>query len=464
MVGKIQTRKPMGKRPEKINAFILIWVGQFVSMTGSYMTSFALGIWAWEKTGSAQALALVGVFTYAPLIVMTPLAGMLVDRWNRKWVMMISDLGAVLASMVVFALYTTGNLEIWHIYATTAFASMFQAFQWPAYSAAMTLMVEKEHYSRASGFISMMESGSNIVGPILAGALIGVLGIKGILLIDLATFCFAIVTLLLVVIPQPVFNKARYSLKTFWQDITFGFRFILQRPGLLNLQLIFFGANFMTVFGWAVVNAMVLARTGSNAQVLGFVQSFAAVGGLVGAVFLMIWGGPKKQYLGVLVGWILNGIFGRFLMGISQTSWLWMISAFLLAVFMPTVNGSNQAIWQRKVPPEQQGRVFAVRRFIAQITIPVSLGLSGWLADHVFEPGFATAEAWGSKTLGWLVGTGPGAGLSLMIAISGIMVALVGLVGLLSPSIRNVERDLPDFESGDIEGESVESEIHTPAG
>ncbi|MBG0784163.1 MAG: MFS transporter [Anaerolineaceae bacterium] len=464
MVGKIQTRKPMGKRPEKINAFILIWVGQFVSMTGSYMTSFALGIWAWEKTGSAQALALVGVFTYAPLIVMTPLAGMLVDRWNRKWVMMISDLGAVLASMVVFALYTTGNLEIWHIYATTAFASMFQAFQWPAYSAAMTLMVEKEHYSRASGFISMMESGSNIVGPILAGALIGVLGIKGILLIDLATFCFAIVTLLLVVIPQPVFNKARYSLKTFWQDITFGFRFILQRPGLLNLQLIFFGANFMTVFGWAVVNAMVLARTGSNAQVLGFVQSFAAVGGLVGAVFLMIWGGPKKQYLGVLVGWILNGIFGRFLMGISQTPWLWMISAFLLAVFMPTVNGSNQAIWQRKVPPEQQGRVFAVRRFIAQITIPVSLGLSGWLADHVFEPGFATAEAWGSKTLGWLVGTGPGAGLSLMIAISGIMVALVGLVGLLSPSIRNVERDLPDFESGDIEGESVESEIHTPAG
>jgi MFS family permease len=454
----------MGKRPEKINAFILIWVGQFVSMTGSYMTSFALGIWAWEKTGSAQALALVGVFTYAPLIVMTPLAGMLVDRWNRKWVMMISDLGAVLASMVVFALYTTGNLEIWHIYATTAFASMFQAFQWPAYSAAMTLMVEKEHYSRASGFISMMESGSNIVGPILAGALIGVLGIKGILLIDLATFCFAIVTLLLVVIPQPVFNKARYSLKTFWQDITFGFRFILQRPGLLNLQLIFFGANFMTVFGWAVVNAMVLARTGSNAQVLGFVQSFAAVGGLVGAVFLMIWGGPKKQYLGVLVGWILNGIFGRFLMGISQTPWLWMISAFLLAVFMPTVNGSNQAIWQRKVPPEQQGRVFAVRRFIAQITIPVSLGLSGWLADHVFEPGFATAEAWGSKTLGWLVGTGPGAGLSLMIAISGIMVALVGLVGLLSPSIRNVERDLPDFESGDIEGESVESEIHTPAG
>ncbi len=464
MAGTTNFRKPIGKRPEKFSAFILIWIGQFISMTGSYMTSFALGIWAWEKTGSAQALALVGVITYAPLIVMTPLAGMLVDRWNRKWVMMLSDFGAVLASVAVYILYTTGNLQIWHIYATTAFASAFQAFQWPAYSASMTLMIDKKHYNRASGFVSMMESGSNIVGPIMAGALIGILGIKGILLVDLATFCFAIVTLLLVVIPQPEVEKKLCNLKGFWQDITFGFRYILQRPGLLNLQLVFFGANFMTVFGWAVVNAMVLARTGSNAQILGFVQSFAAVGGLVGAVFLMIWGGPKKLFLGILVGWILNGILGRFLMGISQSPWLWMVSAFLLAFFMPTVNGSNQAIWQRKVPPDQQGRVFAVRRFIAQITIPISMGLSGWLADQVFEPGFATTETWGSKALGWLVGTGPGAGLSLMIAVSGIMVALVGIIGLLSPSIRRVEQDLPDFVSGEAEGESVESEIHPPAG
>ena len=463
MVGTTKIRKPMRKRPEKFSAFILIWIGQFISMTGSYMTSFALGIWAWEKTGSAQALALVGVFTYAPLIVMTPLAGLLADRWNRKWVMMLSDFGAILASMVVFILYTTGNLEIWHIYATTAFASAFQAFQWPAYSASMTLMIDKEHYSRASGFISMIESGSNIAGPILAGALIGILGIKGILLIDLATFLFAIITLLLVIIPQPEVEKAAYNFKTFCQDVTFGFRYILQRPGLLNLQLVFFGANFMTVFGWAVVNAMVLARTGSNAQILGFVQSFAAVGGLVGAVALMIWGGPKKLYLGVLVGWILNGIFGRFLMGISQSYWLWMGSAFLLAFFMPTVNGSNQAIWQRKVPPDQQGRVFAVRRFIAQITIPISMGLSGWLADHVFEPGFTSAETWGSKAFGWLVGTGPGAGLSLMIAISGVMVALVGIIGLLSPSIRRVEKDLPDFVSGNDMGESTDSGIHPPA-
>lgn len=464
MLGQKKSRTETRKRPENLTAFILIWVGQFVSMTGSYMTSFALGIWAWERTGSAQALTLVGVFTYAPLIIMTPLAGMLVDRWNRKWVMMLSDLGAVLSSLVVFILYSSGDLEIWHIYATTAFASAFQAFQWPAYSASVTLMLDKKYYSRASGFISMVESASNIIGPALAGALIGTMGIQGILLIDLITFFIAIITLLIVVVPQPKIKKECLSFRLFWQDLTFGFHYIFQRPGLLGLQLIFFGANFMTVIGWAVVNPMVLARTGGDAQILGFVQSFAAAGGLVGAVFLMIWGGPKNLVRGILIGWILNGILGRFLMGVTQAPWLWMISVFLLAFFMPTINGSNQAIWQRKVPPEQQGRVFAVRRFIAQITIPISMGLSGWLADYAFEPGFATEQAWGSRIFGSLVGTGPGAGFSLMIAMSGVLVALVGFVGLFLPHIQSVETDLPDYEPADVAEELEEPEGFSSVG
>jgi DHA3 family macrolide efflux protein-like MFS transporter len=397
---------------------------------------------------------LVGVFTYAPLIIVTPLVGAIVDRWNRKLVMMLSDLGAVLSSVMIFFLYTSGNLEIWHIYATTAFASAFQAFQWPAYSASITLMVPKEQYSRASGMTSMVESASNIVGPVLAGALIGVIGVKGILLIDIATFFVAIITLLIVVVPQPVVTKFKFTFKRFWADATFGFRYIFTRPGLLGLQLVFFSANFMTVIGWAVITPMILARTG-NAQVLGFVESFAAVGGLVGAVFLTIWGGPKRLVNGILLGWVLNGLLGRFLMGISQQPWVWMVSVFLLAFFMPTINGSNQALWQKKVPPDLQGRVFAVRRFIAQITIPISMALSGWLGDNVFEPAFQTPIGWGSKLFSGLVGTGPGAGLSLMIAISGVMVSVVGLVGTFSTTIRNVETRLPDYDLKDGQSDPV---------
>jgi len=424
----------------------LIWVGQFFSITGSFMTSFALGIWAWEKTGSAQALALVGVFTFAPLIIVTPLVGVLVDRWNRKLVMMLSDLGAALASVVVLILLATGTLEIWHIYATTAFASIFQAFQWPAYSASATLMVPKKYYSRASGLISMIESASNITAPLLAGLLIGFIGVQGILIIDLLTFILAILTLLIVFIPQPSLASNRITLKEFLQEMTFGFRYIFRREGLFKLQLVFFAANFMTVIGWAVVSPMVLARTGGDAQILGLVESFAAAGGLVGGLLLTIWGGPKKLVWGVLIGWILNGLLGRFLMGISALPWIWMLSAFLLAFFMPTINGSNQAIWQKKVPPEKQGRVFAIRRFIAQITIPISMGLSGWLADHVFEPAFSNTKEWGGRIFGLVFGVGPGSGLSMMIAISGMMVTLVGIAGLISKPIQNVESELPDFD------------------
>lgn len=425
-------------------------------MTGSFMTSFALGIWAWQETGSAQALALVGVFTYAPLIIITPLVGVLVDRWNRKLVMMLSDLGAVLASIAVFILFLLGDLEVWHIYATTAFASTFQAFQWPAYSASATLMVPKEYYSRASGIISMVESTSNIIGPVMAGALIGLIGVQGILIIDIITFIIAIVTLLFVKIPEITQQLKPLDLLSFWEDLTYGFRYIFERPGFLRLQMVFLGANFMTVIGWAVVSPMVLARTGSNAQILGFVESFAAVGGLVGAVFLTIWGGPKKLVLGVSLGWILNGIFGRFLMGISQSPWIWMFSAFLLAFFMPTINGCNQALWQKKVPPEKQGRVFAVRRFIAQITIPLSMGLSGWLAESVFEPAFQEQNGWGVRFFGDLFGAGPGAGFSMMIALSGLLVASVGVLGFFSKDIRGVEINLPDYDqvqTGEVDPE-----------
>lgn len=440
---------PSGEQSHSLRGFFLLWVGQFFSMTGSFMTSFALGIWAWEQTGSAQALAMVGVFTFAPLIVITPLVGVLVDRWNRKLVMMLSDFGAVLASGVVFLLLISGRLEIWHIYATTAFASTFQAFQWPAYSASVSLMVPKSYYSKASGIISMVESSADIAGPVLAGVLVGVIGLQGILVIDLITFLIAIITLLVVVIPQPENLQALKGLKYFWDDMTFGFRYIFAKPGLLGLQMLFSSANFMTVIGWAVLSPMVLARTGSSAQVLGFVQSFAAVGGLVGAVFLSLWGGPKKLVMGVLIGWTLNGILGRFLMGVTTLPWVWMVSVFLLAFFMPMINGCNQAIWQKKVLPEQQGRVFAARRFIGQITIPISMGLSGWLGDAVFEPAFSSPQSWIGRVFSPVLGSGPGAGLSLMISLSGILVTLVGLSGLLMPAIMNVEISLPDHDDAD---------------
>lgn len=171
------------------------------------MTRFALTIWVWQITGEATALSLLSFFSFVPTVLVSPLTGALVDRWNRKLAMMLSDLAAVLSTLVVFILFSLGRLEIWHLYITGAFTGFFQAFQFPAYSAAVTMVVSKDHYTKASGMLSMAEFGSNIFVPVLAAIFLGIIGIGGILMIDFATFLIAIGTLLLIHIPQPSISK-----------------------------------------------------------------------------------------------------------------------------------------------------------------------------------------------------------------------------------------------------------------
>ena len=185
------------ERPKGFVGFTIVWFGQVISLMGSAMSGFALTIWAWQITGQATALALMGFFSFGPTVLFSPIAGALVDRWNKKLVMMISDLAAGLSTIAILILYTSGHLQIWHMYVAGAFSGFFQAFQWPAYSSAISVMVPKAQYTRAAGMMSLAEWGSGIFAPVLAGALIGLIGIGPILWIDIATFIFAITALLI---------------------------------------------------------------------------------------------------------------------------------------------------------------------------------------------------------------------------------------------------------------------------
>lgn len=429
-----------------MRAFIFIWVGQFVSLLGTGMSRFALTIWAFQITGEATALALVGFFSFAPSIVISPIAGALVDRWNRKLVMILSDLAAGLMTIVVLLLYVTGNLEIWHLYVTGFIAAIFEPFQWPAFSAAMSTMVPKEQYGRANGLVSLADSVSTIAAPLMAGALLVAIGLGGILAIDIVTFLFAIGSILLVKIPQPARSaEGEASRGSLWQDSIYGFRYIWRRKSLLGIQFTFTISNFFGSMAMILVAPMILARTGNNSLMLGTVQSAMGVGGVVGGLAMSLWGGPKPRIHGVLAGFILFGIFGDALMGIGQTIQVWVAAGFIGLLILPFINGSNQSIWQAKVPPDLQGRVFATRRLIAQIAGPIGLLLAGPLADRVFEPamqpGGALAESWG-----WLVGVGPGAGMGLLIVVTGLLAALAGVVGYVIPQIRNAERLMSDHD------------------
>jgi MFS family permease len=428
-------------------AFVFIWIGQAVSMLGSGMTQFALTIWAYQETGEATALALVGFFSFAPAVIVSPLAGALVDRWNRKLVMMLSDLAAGFSTIAVFILYSTGQLEIWHLCVTGAFASIFGAFQFPAFSAAMSLMVPKEQYTRANGLISLAEFATIIAAPVLASLLLTLIGINGVMLIDIVTFTVAVLAVAVVFVPQPQQSASgREAQGNLWSESIYGFQYIWKRKSLLGIQLTFTISNFFFSIGMILMAPMILARTGNNELALGTVQSFLGVGGVVGALLLSTWGGPHRRIHGVLGGFILSSLFGQVLMGVGQNVLIWSAAAFLAMFVMPFINASNQSIWQSKVAPDVQGRVFATRRLIAQIAGPVGMLIAGPLADQVFEPAMSEGGPL-ALLFGPLVGVGPGAGMGLIMVLVGLLGTTAGIVGYVVPTIRNAESIMPDHDA-----------------
>ena len=246
----------LNRSPTGMFAFTIVWVGQAVSLLGTSMSAFALTIWAYELTGKATALALAGFFHVTPLLIFSPIAGAIVDRSNRKLMMMLSDLGSGIATIGILVLFLTGQLELWHLFAANAVMGVFQTFQWPAYSAAITMIVPKKHYARAHAMNDLAGNTSGIFAPLLAGALLPFIGLGGILTIDIVTFLVAIGALLVVRIPQPEeTEEGLESRGSIWKESAFGFRYIFKRPSLLGLQTIFYDRQLLCDHGLHVDRA-----------------------------------------------------------------------------------------------------------------------------------------------------------------------------------------------------------------
>lgn len=446
-----------------MRAFTIVWLGQLISLLGTSMTGFALPIWVFGETERVQELALVGLAFTLPLILLSPIVGAIVDRYNRKLMMMVSDLAAGLMTIVVFALVASDSLEIWHLYITSAISGAFQTFQWPAYSAAISVMLPKKQYARAHGMISLAESGSGIFAPLLAGALLGIIGLQGILLVDMATFVFAVATLAFVAIPNPPRTaEGTAGEGSLLRESAYGFRYIFARPSLLGLQLVFLVGNFFAGLAFTTLPALILARTNQNELLFGTTQAIGAVGGVVGGLLMSAWGGPRRLVHGVLLGWAISG-FSMMIVGLGRGLPMWAAGLFLGTLLIPVINGSNQAIWQAKVAPDIQGRVFSIRRLIAWVTNPLAQLAAIPLADRLLEPAMREGGAL-VPVFGWLVGTGPGTGISLLFIFTGLIAALVGLSGFFVPAIRNVEQLLPDHEAtGEIPPADGSVETAVPA-
>lgn len=427
-----------------VRAFGIAWFGQVISLLGTGMTAFGLTIWAYEQTQSATALALVAFFYLVPMLVISPVAGALVDRFDRKRMLIVSDLASGLTTCIVLVLYSLDSLDIWHLYVAAMVAGAFQSLQWPAFSAAITTLIPKQHYGRANGLVSLAEIGPGVLAPLLAGALLGVIGLDGIMVLDLLSFVFAVGSLLLIQIPAPIRTAAGEQGKgSLWQESLLGFRYILGKRPLYGLLGLFILANFIDSIAITLVAPMVLARSGQDELVFAAVNSIGAIGGVAGGLLMLAWGGPKPRIHGVLIGWALVGIFGTALMGLGASLPVWALATFLSAFFTPVINGSDQSIWQAKVEPDVQGRVFSVQRLVYWSTAPLGTLLAGPLADLIMEPAMQSGGGW-SQAFAWLVGSGPGSGMSLIFIFTGIATTFIALLGYAFRSIRQIEKILPD--------------------
>ena len=420
--------------------FIIIWFGQFISRIGTAMTRFALLIWAYEQTGTATSVALLGFAAFLPMIVISPFAGVWIDRFDRRKILILSDLGAGLMTVVMLLLVASDNLQLWHLYLAEGVAGAFEAFQIPAYTAVTSTLLPKEQYGRANGLRSLANFGAQVLAPALGGFCLVWIGLRGVMLIDVFTFLVAIGTLLLVRIPSIVDEAAStkpHSL--FRRELRVGFNTIWQEKGLLALVAISTIIHFCAALTWlSIMPAMILARSGNNELALAYVQSAMGIAGVIGGLVMSVWGGPRRKIHGFLLGIAISFLLGDMVMAVGRSLPVWIIGAGLGSFFIPILIGSREVIWQSKIPLSMQGRVFSVRNMMTNVLLPVGYVLGGLIADRVLEPAMA-ADGWLAPTFGWLVGSGPGAGMALMFLGTAVSAIIITLAAYLFPAVRHVE-------------------------
>lgn len=421
---------------------MVVLLGQSVSQLGSALSRFAIGIWIYQLTGSVTQFALATFFGIAPTVLLAPFVGSLVDRWDRRWAMILSDTGAGIGTLVLALLMWTGRVEIWHLYLVIASNAAFGTIQFPAFSAATTLLVPRERLNQANGLATFGHSLVSLLAPLIAGFLIGTIQLAGIILIDGVTCLFAVLTLLMIRLPRPV--DARLPEETpgsLLEESLFGWRYIRTRPGLFGLLLVFAAVNFATALVQTLITPLVLSFASS--KVLGSVVTGAGLGLLAGGILMSLWKGPERRVRAILAVLAFQGLMLLF-GGLRPNASLIAASAFLYLACVPVLNACSQTIWQSKVPPAIQGRVFSIRQMIPGATLPLGALLAGPLADRVFEPLLAPGGALAGGVVGQALGVGPGRGIGLLFVAMGCLVVLTAVVGSRRASLRNVETDLPD--------------------
>jgi amino acid adenylation domain-containing protein len=426
-----------------LRGFALVTLGQLVSQTGTRALAFALGVWVYQQTGSVSQFSGILVTALLPGLLALPFAGAAADRWNRRLLMLAGEAANAAGTALVLLAFATGSLEVWHIYVAASLGSIATAIQQPAYIAAVAQLVPKQYLSRANGVVQAVVAVTQAAGPLLGGTLIVLVGVGGVMLVDLATVLIAVLTLTAVRFPDLLFRKRDESI---WSEIAGGARYIARRRPLVDMVLFFLAYNLVLGFALALIPPMVLSF--GSASTLSVVAMSGAVGGIVGGVAMVLWGGFERRATG-MVGFVaLTGI-GMIVAGLGSSPILPIVGVAAMMASIALINGHWQTMIHLKVGMELQGRVLATNRMTANLTEPLGYVGAGLLADALLEPAMAHG-GWLSEAFGGVLGSGPGRGMALLVLVLGGVCVALAVIGLRWRTLRYMEDALPDAVPGAV--------------
>ncbi len=444
--------EPTTTNTTSFRTFLIVWSGQLVSIIGTSLTWFGLAVWVYLETGSVTQLSLMMLAGSLPRILLAPVAGALVDRWDRRWAMILSDGASGIGTIVIAIAFMTDTMSIGLLIVMAAIISSFESIHWPAYQASMSLLVPKERYSQASGMVQMAEAAGQLLAPLLGGAVVAIGGVAVLLAIDVATFMVAVATLFLVRFPRPTTTEVgAASAGTLWQESMFGFRYVWRKRPLLSLLVAFSALNLVLGFIGPVFIAYMLTFT--SEATMGLIMSLGATGMLIGSIVASAIKVTDRRVLRIIIAAAILGAM-LILVGSSTMLVVILIALWVGMLVVPYASAMSQSIWMAKVEPDVQGRVFSVRSMIAQITHPVALAMTGPLVDRVFIPLMAGDSAL-SSAIASLTGRGESAGYAAFFVVIGCGCIVLAIGAWSFAPLRNLERDLPDAEGLPSEGANL---------
>jgi len=415
----------MKKTIQRLKTFLILWSTQSLSQLGSAMTSFALGLWVYSKTGSALQMSLLSICTYAPYILVSIFAGALSDRWDKKKVMLVCDTCAAATTLTVLILIQTDLMHPAYLCLLNAVNGLMNTIQQPASDVAVTLITTKEDYQRTSGLSSFSQSLITILHPIIATTLFSAGGMNLVISVDLISFVIAFFALLLFVYIPKVTSKKEQE-ESFFASVKAGLVYLKQTPMILSLILFMAGVNLSASAFDAILPAYVIPRSNGGNSVLSIVTSCAGIATLAGSMITTILPKPKNRIRLIYITMLFSLSVEQFLLAFSRAPFLWCLAQFLGWSVVPIMSASMNVILRSTIPVEMQGRVYSCRNTLQYFTIPIGLYLGGLMVDHVCEP----IMAWPSLPgfLHILFGSGKGSGAGMMMFFLGVFGTLICVI------------------------------------